>query len=73
MIMKTISKTFFLVAFMLLGITGSFAQKHKHGHARAGVKHRHARVVVKSPYRPAKVVVYHPVWRPAYTYHRRWV
>jgi hypothetical protein len=44
--------------------------KEKHGRRH----HRHQRVVVKrSPYRPAKVVVYHPYWRPHYAYHRRWV
>lgn len=30
-------------------------------------------VVKHSAYRPAKVVVYHPAWHPAYDYHRRWV
>lgn len=44
-------------------------------HAHRGRHHRAKRVVVvkRSPYRPARVVVYHPHWRPAYTYHRRWV
>jgi hypothetical protein len=52
------------------------AQKgHKHGHPH---KHHHpgakkAVVVKRSPYRPAKVVVFHPVWRPKYAYSRRWV
>ncbi|MGE0566723.1 MAG: hypothetical protein AB7O73_02140 [Bacteroidia bacterium] len=43
---------------------------HRHPHKR----HRSKVVVVKlSKYRPAKVVVFHPVWRPKWAYHRRWV
>lgn len=40
------------------------------GHGRRGNR---VVVVKRSVYRPAKVVVYHPAWHPAYTYHRRWV
>ncbi len=72
--MKTIRNLIILV----LLFTGAdfFAQKvvvKERGGRHRG--HRHAKVVVvkRSPYRPAKVVVYHPYWRPAYTYHRRWV
>jgi hypothetical protein len=44
------------------------------GRGHHGIGPRHARrVVVRSVYRPAKIVVYHPYWRPAYTYNRRWV
>ncbi|SFC58652.1 hypothetical protein SAMN05421780_1071 [Flexibacter flexilis DSM 6793] len=32
------------------------------------VVHRH-----RSHYRPSRVVVYHPVWNPGYTFYRRWV
>ena len=47
-----------------------FAQRHaNHRH-----RHPHRKVVVKrSVYRPAKVVVFHPRWRPGVAYHRRWV
>jgi hypothetical protein len=56
-----------------LCISSSLMAQHR-GH-RAHRAHRHNKVVVvkRSPYRPAKVVVYHPVWRPAYAYNRRWV
>jgi len=72
--MKTL-KIVILLAFIFI-TPGLFAQKG-HGH---GKDHKHGhppgKVVVKkkrSPYRPASVVVYHPHWHPAYTYHRRWV
>ena len=53
------------------------AQKGRPGHHPHG-RHPHAHpkkvvVVKRSPYRPAKVVVYHPYWRPKYEFHRRWV
>jgi hypothetical protein len=50
------------------------AQKKGHNHHH-GHKHRHGKKVVvkRSAYRPAKVVVFHPVWRPKYAYNRRWV
>jgi hypothetical protein len=41
-------------------------QGHRHPHKRA-------RMVKRSVYRPARVVVYQPRWRPNYAYHRRWV
>ncbi len=69
--MKTFK--YIIPLFIFLCISSDFfAQKGKgHGHRRG---HRHAKVVVKrSPYRPAKVVVYHPYWRPKYAYNRRWV
>src|SRR5687768_14062295 len=48
---------------------GNGKGKHRHGHG-----HPHKRVVVKrSVYRPAKVAVFYPRWRPNYGYHRRWV
>lgn len=70
--MKTI-KCFTLLIFIFAS-TCLFAQRGKaHHHGRGG--HRgHPKVVVKrSPYRPHKVVVFHPHWRPNYAYHRRWV
>ncbi len=51
----------------------SFSQR-AHGHGQGRHHNRHAKIVVKrSPFRPHKVVVYHPVWRPTYSCHRRWV
>lgn len=82
-------KNVLLVAIVILGtISIGFAQKgrghgqgnHPHGQAKRNkvmVKQNNAshnqRVFVRSPYRPAKIVVYHPHWRPNYGYHRRWV
>lgn len=73
-----------LIATLLLFSTSIFAQGRHNGggghRARGNSKvivkgHPHGpkRVVVVSKYRPAKMVVYHPYWRPAYAYHRRWV
>lgn len=67
--MKSIKIIVFTLLFCFFG-SEIYAQRHPR---RGG--HRHGKVVVvkRSPYRPAKVIVYHPYWRPAYTYHRRWV
>ena len=69
--MKTI-KAIITIALILVSFTNLNAQKGHHHHPK---KHAHRKTVVvkRSPYRPAKVVVYHPHWHPAYTYHRRWV
>lgn len=65
---------------MILITTSLFSQRgHGHGHGNRGTKvvvknhPRGNRVIVRSAYRPAKIVVYHPHWRPNYGYHRRWV
>jgi hypothetical protein len=64
-------------ALLVLGNTNAFAQK-KGGH-RGGHPHRHhagphkVAVVKRSPFRPAKVIVYRPVWGPKHYIHRRWV
>lgn len=86
--METLKKIILLVCIVTLTVTTGFSQRnHGHGdkkHARQKqgrtkviVKNnRHPyrnRVVVRSAYRPAKIVVYHPHWRPNYGYHRRWV
>jgi len=62
-----------LLFCLLLGGGIAYGQHGRHGHGgRHG--HPHKVVVVKrSAYRPAKVVVYHPRWRPAYACQRRWV
>jgi len=36
-------------------------------------KHMREHVVVRSKFRPAKVVVYHPYWGPRHSFNRRWV
>jgi hypothetical protein len=40
-----------------------------------GYHHPNNRVVVvkRSRFRPAKAVVFHPVWGPRHAFHRRWV
>jgi hypothetical protein len=67
------NKLLLVLLVVLLNIsTKSFGQRRgPHGrHPHRG----HGKVVVRrSPYRPHKIVVYHPVWRPAYGYNRRWV
>lgn len=70
--MKTI-KYITVILFLFLS-SPFFAQKGK-GHGHHHHRHGHKKVVVvkRSPYRPAKVVVYRPYWRPKYAYSRRWV
>lgn len=63
-----------LIIFLFISLQ-FFGQKGKgKGHAHHH-RHGHKKVVVvkRSHYRPAKVVVYHPHWRPKYAYNRRWV
>lgn len=80
--MKTIV---FMLCILLIGTNDAYSQRG-HGHGNGGRGHGHAggkvvvrkghprnRVVVRSAYRPAKIIVYHPHWRPNYGYHRRWV
>ncbi|MCE3258539.1 MAG: hypothetical protein K0S12_180 [Bacteroidetes bacterium] len=68
-----------ILTFALLLSFKSFSQKgrgHGHGHRHGhGYGHRHGKVVVvkRSPYRPKKLVVWHPIWHPAYSCSRRWV
>ncbi|MBL7919258.1 MAG: hypothetical protein JNJ40_03025 [Bacteroidia bacterium] len=70
--MKTI-KFIFCITFIFLS-SHFFAQKGKgRGHRHHHHGHNKVVVVKRSPYRPAKVVVYHPYWRPKYAYNRRWV
>lgn len=72
--MKTFKYIIPLFIFLFIS-SDFFAQKGKgRGHAHHH-HHGHKKVVVvkRSPYRPAKVVVYHPYWRPKYAYNRRWV
>ncbi|MBI3518442.1 MAG: hypothetical protein HY062_03675 [Bacteroidetes bacterium] len=82
--MKTVKTIVLLVGIILLGTFNGMAQRgrgnhHPNGNARvvrgnhAERKMRPARVIIRSPYRPAKMVVYYPHWRPNYGYHRRWV
>ncbi|MBA3663105.1 MAG: hypothetical protein H0W61_02715 [Bacteroidetes bacterium] len=70
--MRTL-KIIFALSF-LLSLTG-FAQKgrgHGHGGGR-GYHHNKVVLVKRSMYRPKKVIVFHPVWRPTFGYNRRWV
>lgn len=49
-------------------------QKRHGGHRHHPYRHGKTVVVVnRSPYRPHKVVVYKPYWRPYYAYNRRWI
>ncbi|MBA2611683.1 MAG: hypothetical protein H0U95_06925 [Bacteroidetes bacterium] len=70
--MRTIK--YLIIIISLFVSTNFFAQKGR-GHGHGGHRGRHGKVVVvkRSSYRPAKIVVYHPYWRPKYAYNRRWV
>lgn len=73
-----------IYSLFLLFFTGSFLFAQR-GHAHKRVNQPTKKVVVhkqgpkrtvivkRSVYRPAKVVVYHPIWHPTHTFHRRWV
>jgi hypothetical protein len=65
------------LSLFLFNSQNLFGQKgHGHGH---GHGHKHHRpggkvvVVKRSPFRPKKVIVYHPVWGPKHAIQRRWV
>jgi len=74
--MKSMKKIALLtITALFLTTAASFAQKK--GGRHGGPPHRAHRgkvvVVKRSPFRPKKVVVYHPVWGPKHHIHRRWV
>ena len=79
--MKTVNVIVLVACMLMLGTNLGFSQRGGHGHAghhggaRVVVKnhHRGNRVMVRSVYRPAKIGMYYPHWRPNYGYHRRWV
>jgi len=65
-----------VIAVFLLGTGNIFAQKKGGRHPHPHKKHPHAhakRVVKRSVFRPAKVIVYRPMWGPKHYIHRRWV
>src|SRR4051812_15583965 len=70
--MKTLFFSFILVLSLSVQGQRGHGNSNRHGH-HPGRHAYHSRVVVRSSYRPAAMVVYHPYWRPAYTCHRRWV
>ena len=80
--MKSIKLILILISLLLLS-NNSFSQKRRGGKngkvvvvkQRGFRHHRHNKVVVvkRSIYRPNKVIVYKPYWRPNYAYNRRWV
>lgn len=47
-------------------------QGRGNGHVRHGYNKKVV-VVHRSPYRPARMGVYHPIWGPQFAYNRRWV
>lgn len=75
-IIKVITALLFLSLTTLAQKGGKGGGKRGHGHGHHG-KHVHGGpkvvVVKRSPYRPKKMIVYHPVWGPKFAIHRRWV
>jgi hypothetical protein len=67
--MKNLMLSLVLAGFISLPFTADAQHRHR---GRGKVVHKHV-VVKRSPYRPRKVVVFHPRWAPAHAYHRRWV
>jgi hypothetical protein len=64
-----------LIVIGLISLSAQLSAQKGHPRAHRG-PHPHAKkavVVKRSMYRPAKVVVFHPAWRPKYAYYRRWV
>jgi len=74
--MRTLIKMLPVIVLMLLGTVSLQAQKkkvvHHHHHHNHGPGKKVV-VVKRSPYRPRKVAVFHPVWGPKYNHYRRWV
>jgi len=74
--MKTLKITLVLISILALNLT-TFSQKRQGGgrhRAHRGFHKRNKVVVVRrSVYRPNKIIVYKPYWRPNYAYNRRWV
>lgn len=71
--LQTIFRSFIIVSLLCFSSKLAAQKGHHRGHPH---HHPHAKKVVvvkRSPYRPAKVVVFHPAWRPKYAYYRRWV
>jgi hypothetical protein len=74
--MRAIRISILIISLLLSSI--AFSQKgrgHGHGHGH-GHPHAHPNKVVvvkRSPFRPAKITVFHPYWHPKFAYHRRWV
>lgn len=81
-------KTLIFISFLSVFTSGIFAQRggHKGGggrpakHGKVVVvqkqhprRHLREKVVVRSKFRPAKVIVYHPYWGPRHAFNRRWV
>lgn len=69
---QTLLKPILITLLLSLALNVN-AQKGKGRHPH---HHHHGKKVVvvkRSPYRPKKVVVFYPAWRPKYAYHRRWV
>jgi hypothetical protein len=64
-----------LVVILIALNLNIYAQKGRGRNGHHPHHHHNKKVVVvkRSKYRPAKVVVYHPVWRPHFAYNRRWV
>jgi hypothetical protein len=63
-------KSLFILLMLIMSVTPVIAQRHHHKHRGP---HRKVVVVKRSPFRPAKVVVYRPYWGPRFAYNRRWV
>jgi hypothetical protein len=70
--LKTVFKAILLLGFLAMSSKVA-AQKKGHHHPHKHHRAKKAVVVKRSAYRPAKVVVFHPVWRPKHAYYRRWV
>ena len=74
--MKPIKKAALFTALILILITATTFGQKKGGRHGGPPHHRHGGKVVvikRSPFRPKKIVIYHPVWGPKHNIHRRWV
>lgn len=67
-------KTFILILSMVFSVS-VYSQKPHHPNHRPHPHPGPKKVIVvkPSPFRPAKIMVYHPIWGPKYAFHRRWV
>jgi hypothetical protein len=73
--MKSIKIILLALMSFVISLSVSAQKKHGGGHHHHAHRHPAKKVVVvkRSPYRPHKVVVFHPIWHPKYACNRRWV
>ena len=71
--MKRTRMIIVLILAVIMQLNGLAQRGKGHPHHHPNRHPKKVVVVKRSPYRPKRVVVYHPVWHPKYACNRRWV